>query len=64
MSKNRALILIDFINDIVHPDGKLSGKGYRKTIMPVSNHPASKALHVSKKTARNLIADRFFVLVA
>jgi len=49
MSENRALILIDFINDIVHPDGELSGKGYRKTIMPISNHPANKALHVFKK---------------
>lgn len=27
MSK-KALILIDFINEIVHPDGKLAGKGY------------------------------------
>lgn len=25
---NTALILIDLINDIVHPDGKLAGKGY------------------------------------
>ena len=24
----RALILIDFINDIIHPEGKLAGKGY------------------------------------
>jgi len=28
MSEKRALILIDFINEIAHPDGKLSGKGY------------------------------------
>lgn len=28
MSSNQALILIDYINEIVHPDGKLSGKGY------------------------------------
>jgi nicotinamidase-related amidase len=25
---SRALVLIDFINDIVHPDGKLAGRGY------------------------------------
>ena len=28
MSTSNALVLIDFINEIVHPDGKLSGKGY------------------------------------
>lgn len=27
-STSRALVLIDFINEIVHPDGKLAAKGY------------------------------------
>ena len=27
-NKNKALICIDFINDIIHPNGKLAGKGY------------------------------------
>jgi nicotinamidase-related amidase len=30
MSNRKALILIDFINDIVDPSGKLAGKGYAK----------------------------------
>ncbi len=28
MSNNKALVIIDYINEIVHPDGKLAGKGY------------------------------------
>ena len=28
MSQNTAYLFIDFINDIVHPDGKIAGKGY------------------------------------
>ncbi len=28
MSKRKALIIMDFINEIVHPEGKFKGKGY------------------------------------
>jgi len=28
MAAKKALLAIDFINEIIHPDGKLSGKGY------------------------------------
>ena len=31
-SKKKALVCIDFINEIVHPDGKLAGKGYASFI--------------------------------
>lgn len=32
INSNRALILLDFINEIVHPDGKLAAKGYAEFI--------------------------------
>lgn len=32
MSTNNALVIIDYINEIVHPDGKLAGKGYPEFI--------------------------------
>ena len=30
MSESTALLLVDFINDIVHPEGKLAAKGYHQ----------------------------------
>lgn len=38
MSTENALVLIDYINEIVHPDGKLAGKGYADFI---SRHDTS-----------------------
>lgn len=32
MSSSTALVLLDYINEIVHPDGKLSAKGYASFI--------------------------------
>ncbi|MEO4206598.1 isochorismatase family cysteine hydrolase [Acinetobacter pittii] len=51
MSKNTALIMLDYINDIVHPDGKYAKEGYYNQIISRSIiENASKAL----KKAREL----------
>lgn len=39
MSTEKALVLIDYINEIVHPSGKLAGKGYADFI---SRHGTSE----------------------
>ena len=41
---NKALVLIDFINEIVHPDGKLAGKGYANYISEHKTDASLKAL--------------------
>ncbi len=49
MKTNTTLILVDFINDIVHPDGKLSGKGYSDFI---TRHDTDKQVRELLLTAR------------
>jgi len=46
-----ALVLVDFVNDIVHPDGKLSGGGYSAFIEgnSVSSNVASLLSHCRSK---------------
>ncbi|MEJ8560021.1 isochorismatase family cysteine hydrolase [Yoonia sp. GPGPB17] len=51
MSKVNALVLIDYVNEIVHSDGKLSGKGYSDFI---SRHGTSeKVAELLEKSRQN-----------
>jgi|AntAceMinimDraft_5_1070358.scaffolds.fasta_scaffold00328_6 nicotinamidase-related amidase len=50
MKTNTTLIIIDFIHDIVHPDGKLSGKGYSDFI---TRHGTDKRVGELLLTARS-----------
>ena len=50
-SKTKALVLIDFINEIIDPAGKLAGKGYAR--FEADHHTLSNvsaALHAARAT--------------
>ncbi|BCX13983.1 MAG: isochorismatase [Candidatus Dojkabacteria bacterium] len=47
----KAIVCIDFINEIVHPDGKLSGKGYADF---VNSHGTLAKVKTLTEQARNM----------
>ena len=50
MSTENALVLIDYINEIVHPDGKLAGKGYADFILRHgTSEKVTELLHKARK---------------
>lgn len=53
MKENSALILIDFVNEIVHEDGNISKKGYNKFIQ--ENNTFEKVNDWIKKTRKKNI---------
>lgn len=50
MSMRNALVSIDYINEIVHPDGKLAGKGYADF---VERHGTANAIKELLRKARD-----------
>lgn len=56
----KTLILIDFINEIVHKDGKLSGKGYAEF---VKAHNTLQNVHALSETARKANVPVIWVAV-